>query len=70
MLYKYFPQDFPWFDRRMYQFKTARAIENADVVIAINQATKNDFDPVFPFFAENKIKIMYQSVRFFYSTKS
>ncbi len=60
LLYKYFPQDFPWFDRRMYQFKTARAIENADVVIAISQATKNDLIRYFPF-AENKIKIMYQS---------
>ncbi|MEP7267703.1 MAG: glycosyltransferase family 1 protein [Saprospiraceae bacterium] len=60
ILYKYFPADFPWLDRQIYQFKTKNALEKADRVIAISEATKNAILQNFKV-AEDKIQVIYQS---------
>lgn len=60
VLFKSFRADFPWHDRWIYQFKTRVALERADLVIAISQATKEDILRHYNV-AENKIKVIYQS---------
>ncbi len=60
VLFKSFRADFPWHDRLIYQFKTRVALERADLVVAISEATKEDILRHFKV-AENKIRVIYQS---------
>lgn len=60
VLFKSFRADFPWHDRWIYQFKTRVALERADLVVAISEATKEDILRHFKV-AENKIRVIYQS---------
>lgn len=60
ILFKSFKQDFPWHDRLIYDRKTKSAIQKADIIVAISQATKNDLIQYYKA-AEEKIRIIYQS---------
>lgn len=61
LLYKYFPEDFPWVDRIIYDNKFRFACEHSSRIIAISEATRNDIikhykvDP-------DKIEVIYQTV--------
>lgn len=61
LLYKYFPEDFPWVDRIIYDNKFRFACEHSSRIIAISQATRSDIirhykvDP-------DKIEVIYQTV--------
>ena len=60
LLYRFFPNDFSLFDRTIYHIKTSQAIKNAEIIIAISEATKKSILDLFPV-AEKKIKVIYQS---------
>lgn len=66
LLYMDFPNDYPWIDRQIYNFKFKRSAHLADKIIAISKVTKNDLIDRFSIPAE-KIEIIYQSCapRFF-----
>ncbi|MFW5852319.1 MAG: glycosyltransferase family 4 protein [Bacteroidota bacterium] len=58
--YKFFTDDFPCIDRKIYDFKWKYACTHADKIIATSQATKDD---IVRFFGteESKIHVIYQS---------
>jgi glycosyltransferase involved in cell wall biosynthesis len=58
--YKFFADDFPFIDRKIYDFKWKYACAHADKIIATSQATKDD---IIRFFGteESKIRVIYQS---------
>lgn len=60
LIFLRFPEFFPWIDRKVYYQKFKYAIQNADLVLAICEQTKND---IIQFFNtdEKKIRIHYQS---------
>ena len=60
VLFKSFKADFPWHDRWVYQWKTRVALERADLVVAISQATREDLLRHFKV-DEKKIRVIYQS---------
>lgn len=60
LIYLRFPEYFPWIDRQVYDRKFRYASQEADMVIAICQQTKNDLIHYFQV-PEEKIKIVYQS---------
>ncbi len=60
VLYKSFPQDFPLPDRWIYDLKTRSALNRADLIIAISEATKSELNHYFSI-DPSKIKVVYQS---------
>lgn len=60
LIFKYFPQDYKFFDRQVYDTKFKYACKHADLIIAISEQTKQDIikyyrvDPA-------RIKVIYQS---------
>jgi len=60
LIFKHRPQDYPIPDRWIYNLKFKRACDQAELVIAISQATKNDLME-FYHLSEQKIKVLYQS---------
>jgi glycosyltransferase involved in cell wall biosynthesis len=60
LIFKYFPQDYKWFDRVSYDLKFRSACMRADGIIAISEQTKRDLvryysvDP-------GKVEVIYQS---------
>ncbi|MFA6403219.1 MAG: glycosyltransferase family 1 protein [Salinivirgaceae bacterium] len=60
LIYKTFPSDFSIIDRNIYDFKFRYACENADVIIAISESTRNDIQKYYKIPSE-KIKVIYQS---------
>ena len=60
LIFKYYPNDNSWFDRRIYDWKWNHACRVADTVIAISEQTKNDLVHYYNVRPE-KIKIIYQS---------
>lgn len=58
--YKFFPKDFPYFDRKIYEAKWRYACTHADAIIATSEATKSDIIRFFDI-SESKIHVVYQS---------
>lgn len=69
LFYEKYPQDFTAFDRLIYKKKTEFACRNADHIVAISNATKNDIvnilgvDP-------KKITVIYQSCNQLYQAEN
>ena len=61
LLYKYFPEDFPLFDRLIYDNKFRFACEHSDKIIAISNATKQDIMEHYKV-PEAKVQVIYQTV--------
>ena len=61
LIYHYFPKDFPWLDRRIYDYKFRTACNKANHIIAISQSTKQDLIDIFGIPAE-KVTVIYQPV--------
>lgn len=61
LLYLYFRKDFPWIDRKIYDYKFKKACLQAHKIIAISNATKNDILNQFKV-DESKIEVVYQSI--------
>jgi len=60
IIYKMHPEDFPWIDRKVYDFKFRYSCEHADRIIAISQSTKADIMMHYGV-PEEKISVVYQS---------
>ena len=60
LIFKYYPKDYKYFDRLIYDFKFKTACNDADIIIAISHQTKSD---IIQFYNINpdKIRIIYQS---------
>lgn len=60
LIFKHYPSHYSLFDRKMYDFKFRYACENANRIIAISNATKND---IVKFYGidPNKIRVIYQT---------
>ncbi|MEM8909570.1 MAG: glycosyltransferase family 1 protein, partial [Bacteroidota bacterium] len=67
LIFKYFPQQYPWIDRQIYDFKFRHACQRADHIIAISQSTKQDLMKYYQI-PETKISVIYQSCSGIYDT--
>jgi len=59
IFYRY-PQYYPWFDRKIYEFKMRYAADHADKIIAISEQTKSDLINLFNI-DQNRIEVIYQN---------
>lgn len=59
VIFRRYPEYYKWIDRKIYDYKFARACENATRIIAITECTKRD---IMQFYGadENKIDVVYQ----------
>ncbi len=60
-LFMDFPRDFQPIDRAIYKKKWAKACQQADIVVAISEATKSRLQHYFSL-PEDRVKVVYQSV--------
>jgi len=60
LIFKYFPQDYSWIDRQIYDRKWKHASMAADSIIAISEQTKSDLIHYYNVHPD-KIKVIYQS---------
>src|ERR1035437_2748452 len=60
IIYKFHPGDFPWFDRKVYDFKFRYACEKSDRIIAISESTKTDIMLHYGV-SEDQISVIYQT---------
>lgn len=60
LIFKALPYTYPFFDRQVYDFKSKKSCQSADVIIAISQSTK---DAIMHYYgiSEDKIKVVYQA---------
>ncbi len=59
LIFMHYPQNYPWFDRQIYQRKFRSAVTRAHVVIATSEQTKRDLMQYYGT-NENKIEVIYQ----------
>ena len=60
LIYLTYPNDFSFFDRKIYDFKFRYACNNADRIIAVSNSTKNDIVRFYDI-SPKKIDVVYQS---------
>ncbi len=60
LIFRKYPETFPFVDRNIYDFKFKRACANADTIIAISESTKKDIVEEYGVNPQ-KIKVVYQS---------
>ena len=60
LIYKFHPEDFPWIDRKIYDYKFKYACEKADRIIAISESTKSDLIMHYGVDSE-RISVIYQT---------
>ena len=61
MIFKHYPQFFPWIDRQFYAWKTRYSCQQADLILAISESTKRDLLQAYNLPPE-KIKVLYLSL--------
>ena len=61
LIYQHYPEQFGWFDRRMYDWKFGGAMRRADHVIAISEQTRADLLARYPEVPASKVSVVYQS---------
>ena len=60
LIFKIYPNQFPFIDRQIYDFKFKYACENADVILAVSESTKQDIIKYYRI-EESKIQVNYLS---------
>lgn len=60
LIFKVYPDFFPWIDRQIYDFKFKYACQKADKIIAISENTKRDIIRFYNI-PEEKIQVIYQT---------
>lgn len=60
LIYKTYPNDFNYFDRKIYDYKFRYACENSDKIIAVSKSTKKDLESIYKI-PSDKIEVVYQS---------
>lgn len=69
LIFKEYPATYKPWDRAIYQRKFSHSINQADMVVAISEQTKQDILKYFPQVGEEKIKVVYQACQpVFYET--
>jgi len=68
LIYKFHPEDFPLFDRKVYDAKFKASCKNADAVIAVSEHTKKDIVEHFDV-DPDKISVIYQTCSSVYKQK-
>jgi glycosyltransferase involved in cell wall biosynthesis len=58
VIYKKLPKTFSYFDRKLYHYKTKKALEQADAIVAVSQQTKADIIESYNT-AEDKTHVIY-----------
>ncbi|MBX2871306.1 MAG: glycosyltransferase family 4 protein [Saprospiraceae bacterium] len=61
LIYHHFPKDFPWIDRKIYQYKCRYACQQADHIVTISKSTERDVRNVFDVEGA-KVSVIYPSV--------
>lgn len=59
LIFKHYPETFPFIDRKIYDLKFKLAAKNADRVLAISQSTKKDIIRFYKI-DESKVDVIYQ----------
>lgn len=59
LIFERFPEYYSWFDRKIHFWKFKKAVQTADIVIAISEQTKRDIVD-FLKIPEEKIRVVYQ----------
>ena len=62
VLFKQFPKQYSWLDRRIYDYKTAYALKHAHKIIATSHATANSIRSYYSIPLSN-IHVIYQSIQ-------
>jgi glycosyltransferase involved in cell wall biosynthesis len=60
LIFKRYPEFFPWIDRQFYAWKAAYSCQQADLILAISESTKQDLIHYYQLPA-HKIKVLYQA---------
>ncbi|MCI5080547.1 MAG: glycosyltransferase family 4 protein [Saprospiraceae bacterium] len=60
LIFKFYPEQYGWIDRKLYDIKFKYACEHADRIVAISESTKKDIVKEYQVPAE-KISVIYQS---------
>ncbi len=60
LIFKVYPETYPYFDRKMYDLKFRNSCKNADKIIAISESTKNDIIKLYKI-EPDKIEVIYQA---------
>lgn len=60
LIFKYYPEQFPYFDRQFYNRKFKHACQKADAIVAISEHTKQDIIKYYDIPSE-KISVIYQT---------
>ncbi|WNJ21450.1 glycosyltransferase family 1 protein [Pontibacter sp. G13] len=60
LIFRHYSDQYPWLDRKIYDFKFSSACRRADKVVAISEATKEDLIDMYQVPAE-KIQVIYQT---------
>jgi len=60
LIFKIYPNTYPFFDRQLYDIKFKYSCKQADKIIAISESTKNDIIQYYQI-APEKIEVIYQS---------
>jgi glycosyltransferase involved in cell wall biosynthesis len=60
LIFRHYPDQYPWFDRQMYGLKFRSACRRATQVVAISQHTARDLQAAYGL-AETQVKVIYQS---------
>jgi glycosyltransferase involved in cell wall biosynthesis len=58
IIYEKLPKTYSFFDRKLYRYKTQKAIEQADAIVAVSQQTKKDIIEIYQT-PEDKIEVIY-----------
>lgn len=69
VIFRRYPNHYPWVDRKIYHLKTAHALRSANTVVATSEATKSDLEKYYSG-TQTEIKVIYQPVNPDYYTKS
>ncbi|MEM7656391.1 MAG: glycosyltransferase family 1 protein [Bacteroidota bacterium] len=60
LIFLRYPQDYPWLDRQLYDWKLRRSCQEADLILAMSEATKADLVHFYGLPEEN-IQVSYQT---------
>jgi len=60
LVFKHYPEQYPWIDRQLYDLKFRYACEQSNLIVAISESTKQDIIRFYGI-APEKIKVIYQS---------
>jgi glycosyltransferase involved in cell wall biosynthesis len=60
LIFRFFPEDYPWIDRQVYEAKFRYACSSARRIIAVSQSTKNDLMAEYGV-SGDKIAVVYQA---------